>query len=249
MVSTMNNKFYGFVYVTTNNINNKKYVGICALHRPNHRTYLGSGKYLKKAIKKYGSSNFSREIVKYCLTQEDLIQAEIDMIKGNNCVKDSNWYNVSTGGKASLGFTGKKHKPETIAKMKANYKRPMTEETIARFQENGKIRSKNLTNFRKNNPQICCKPFYLDGTKYLSTVECSKILNISVSSVSKYVKSPNTVKPIVIDNIRYISIAQAINRLQITKSEIFKMIEANTAYYSNDLGTTGYLYLVESVAN
>ena len=47
-----------FVYVTTNLINGKKYLG---KHNGKSNSYLGSGKALKKAIKKYGKKKHYRE--------------------------------------------------------------------------------------------------------------------------------------------------------------------------------------------
>ena len=51
---------YGFIYITTNNLNGKRYLGMCAYHRPNHKAYLGSGKALRRVIRKYGSEHFSQ---------------------------------------------------------------------------------------------------------------------------------------------------------------------------------------------
>jgi len=53
----------GFIYKTTNLINNKIYVG-------KHKTsandgYLGSGLILGYAVDKYGKENFKREILEY----------------------------------------------------------------------------------------------------------------------------------------------------------------------------------------
>ena len=49
------------IYLTTNLINNKKYLG---RDSQNRKTYLGSGKLLKLAILKYGVENFKKEIIK-----------------------------------------------------------------------------------------------------------------------------------------------------------------------------------------
>lgn len=48
---------YGYVYITENKLNGKKYIG---KHRAEifDKSYLGSGKALKSAIKLYGKSNF-----------------------------------------------------------------------------------------------------------------------------------------------------------------------------------------------
>lgn len=48
MGETKNNNFYGFIYITTNLINGKKYIG---QKKGYNDTYLGSGKILKLAIK------------------------------------------------------------------------------------------------------------------------------------------------------------------------------------------------------
>ena len=66
MENTIRNP-YGFVYITTNLINGKRYIGRCKFDttRPNAwKTYLGSGVALKLAVKKYGRQNFKKVIDK-----------------------------------------------------------------------------------------------------------------------------------------------------------------------------------------
>lgn len=48
---------YGYIYKTTNLINNKIYIG---QHKSDRfdESYFGSGKLLKQAIQKYGKENF-----------------------------------------------------------------------------------------------------------------------------------------------------------------------------------------------
>lgn len=104
-------KKYGFIYITTNSVNGKKYIGQTTYKRGerHYRTYLGSGKYLHKAIKKHGKEQFIRETIFECFSQEDLNWAERHFIKELDAVKSREFYNVSPGGRASMGFTGKKH--------------------------------------------------------------------------------------------------------------------------------------------
>lgn len=44
-----------YIYLTTNTINGKKYIGMCTR---DDDWYFGSGKLIKSAIKKYGKENF-----------------------------------------------------------------------------------------------------------------------------------------------------------------------------------------------
>lgn len=64
----------GFVYLTTNIINGKIYVGqhILSGNKKWNATYLGSGTLMEKAIKKYGRENFKRKILKVCFNINQL---------------------------------------------------------------------------------------------------------------------------------------------------------------------------------
>lgn len=92
----MSSKYIYFVYLTRNLINNKIYVGV-------HKTtniddgYMGSGKYLQRAIKKYGVENFSREIL--CVTETYNQSFEIEeLIVDQKFVKSPKTYNIKLGG-------------------------------------------------------------------------------------------------------------------------------------------------------
>ena len=71
---------YGFIYITTNHINGKKYIGQ-RKYGKDIGTYLGSGILLNKAIIKYGRENFSKEIIDSANTLEELNELEIYYIK------------------------------------------------------------------------------------------------------------------------------------------------------------------------
>jgi len=96
-----------FLYVTTNNINGKKYVGLCSMKKKNWKTYLGSGKILKRAISKYGRKSFSREIISYYDNLENVISAEKNFILENSCHLRDDWYNIAVSF-TTQGFKGKK---------------------------------------------------------------------------------------------------------------------------------------------
>lgn len=63
-------KFYG-IYKITNLLNGMMYIG---KHVTNDLAdgYMGSGKWLKNAIKKYGVENFRKEWIMFCEDQEEL---------------------------------------------------------------------------------------------------------------------------------------------------------------------------------
>jgi hypothetical protein len=83
-------------------VNNKVYIGV-------HSTvdlldnYLGSGKLLKLAIKKYGRSNFSREILQYCHSKEEAFMVEKSIVN-DLFTCDRNNYNLAEGGKGNNGI-------------------------------------------------------------------------------------------------------------------------------------------------
>ena len=90
---------YGFVYITTNHINGKKYIGQKRYDKANKwKSYLGSGICLKRAINKYGSENFSKEIIENCKTKEYLDEREKYWIEYYNAVKSDEFYNIASGG-------------------------------------------------------------------------------------------------------------------------------------------------------
>ena len=88
---------YGYIYITTNKINGKQYIG---KHKINGResSYIGSGVVLKQAINKYGKENFDNEIIEYCETLEELNKREDYYIKKFDAVNSKNFYNVANGG-------------------------------------------------------------------------------------------------------------------------------------------------------
>lgn len=87
---------YGFIYLTTNNINGKKYVGMCKY--THEKNYLGSGKLLKEDIKKFGKENFFRVILEHCDTFEILCAAEKKWIDELEAVSSVEFYNLNLGG-------------------------------------------------------------------------------------------------------------------------------------------------------
>lgn len=105
---------YYIIYKTINKINNKYYIGKHITSNINDN-YLGSGKHLGRAIKKYGKENFKKEILIDnipCLCLLNILE-QIYIKKHNTIYPDG--YNLSIGGSA---HTGVKHTDATKAMMR-----------------------------------------------------------------------------------------------------------------------------------
>ena len=147
---------YVFIYIKTNLINGKQYIGQKNLNR-GHRCYLGSGTLLLRAIKKHGRENFSQDIIETCSSKEEMDEREIYWISYYDAVNDDNFYNLCNGGNTTTGYKateevrqkqsirqiGRKWSEESKKKMSnTNKGHVVTEETRAKIRA-GNIGEKN----------------------------------------------------------------------------------------------------------
>ncbi len=89
-------KKYNFVYKTTNLINKKIYVGVHSTDNLDDG-YLGSGKRLLLAIRKYGKENFKREIISFVDSREDAYKLESEIVT-TSFIENKDVYNITEGG-------------------------------------------------------------------------------------------------------------------------------------------------------
>lgn len=174
---------YGFIYLTTNLINDKKYVGQRSYSRK-HEIYLGSGALLLKAIKKHGKENFKREILEEAQTKEELDKLEIKWIRLFNAVEDDNFYNISYGGKG--GSLGTKRTEEQKKKMSEQRTgRKLTDEwrnNIAKANKLKKHKQETKDTMRKQHsiPVICTTT----GDIFESAKEAGRKLGINKANIA-----------------------------------------------------------------
>ena len=110
---------YGFIYITTNMVNGKRYIGQ-KMFRKGWLFYMGSGKSIVKAIKKYGKQNFIRDIVAIAYSKEELNKLEAEWIYNYGATKNNNFYNIADGGGGNV-LAGKPQNEIDDAKRKMSY--------------------------------------------------------------------------------------------------------------------------------
>lgn len=88
---------YGFIYITTNLINGKRYIGK-KKYSGCWKSYLGSGIELQAAIKKYGKENFAREIIDEATSYDELNEKEKYWIRHFDAIHSDQFYNIAAGG-------------------------------------------------------------------------------------------------------------------------------------------------------
>ena len=89
-------KAYNYFYKITNNINNHFYYGVHCTDNLNDG-YMGSGKRLHYAYKKYNIENFSKEILYFFDTIQEAYEYEAEVVN-ETLILDPNCYNIKQGG-------------------------------------------------------------------------------------------------------------------------------------------------------
>ena len=110
---------YGFIYITTNLINWKQYIG---QHKIKDQLaldpwYLGTGTDFKEAKKIYGKENFNRMILCFCESEEELDEKEKEYIEYFGATKNDEFYNCAEGGKHGGNLCAGK-KPEEMEEIR-----------------------------------------------------------------------------------------------------------------------------------
>ena len=97
----LNNVIMAQIYIITNLLNNKQYIGVTNNSlQERWKSHLYDNKVISKAIKKYGKEHFSIEAIHECDTIDEAYSLEPKFIFEHN-TKYPNGYNISSGGKGS----------------------------------------------------------------------------------------------------------------------------------------------------
>ena len=211
-------KQYNYVYITTNLINEKKYVGD---HSTNNLEdeYLGSGTAFFAAINKYGKENFKRKILEQFESKQEAFEAQEKWINEYNTLAP-NGYNLNKKGgthyacfttlqKIKKSNTGQKRSLETRLKIsKAKKGKKLSEEhkqNISKaFQKNGSKKGKNHHMYGKKLSE--------EHKQALITSRIGKFTIYSdkskkkMSESAKNRKKPSNMKPFSKKEIEYITI-------------------------------------------
>lgn len=83
---------YGYVYLTINLLNGKRYVGQTIQWSSLNIDYLGSGKLILKAIQKFGKENFKIQLLEYVFEQEGVNPSSKRVIKSQKILNERESY-------------------------------------------------------------------------------------------------------------------------------------------------------------
>lgn len=101
MIKENSRKYYHYIYLITNLLNKKTYIGQrkCLIDILPERdiSYMGSGKLIKLAINKHGVENFNKDILAICSTRDVANILEIEYIKLYREIGKAE-YNIADGG-------------------------------------------------------------------------------------------------------------------------------------------------------
>lgn len=145
------------IYEVENLLNGKKYIGKDSKNRSN---YLGSGKYIKLAVSKYGKENFSKKILEVCTSLEELNTREIYWLQKLKCKESVEYYNATdtlTPCRAGKRLT-EDHKEKISKAHKGKKMPPRSAETIAKQvatrSQNGNSKHSNETRLKMSKASL-----------------------------------------------------------------------------------------------
>ena len=215
---------YGFIYITTNMVNGKKYIGQKKFGRK-WEDYLGSGKYFKNALNKYGKDYFKREIIAIAYNKDKLDELEIGFIMEHDATNSSEYYNISRGGGSNAGIFVSQETRNKISS--ANKGKIVSEETRQKLRDAniGKTRSEEtklkMSGTGGVNHQCYGKEHSEETKRKISKANKGRKLSEETKLKMRTAVRVNTKKKRTVEHSKKISIAnRKINKEQSTEIRI-----------------------------
>lgn len=153
-----------YIYIITNNLNGKIYVGkrSCICAPENDTKYMGSGIVINRVMEKYGADNFSKEIIEICHSDQELNNAEYALIEITGSRDKKIGYNVSRGGqggkttemtdqlkkKISNALKGRRPSEKTYAALRIHNKNKRMPQSM-RDQISKKLKGREITAYHR----------------------------------------------------------------------------------------------------
>jgi group I intron endonuclease len=175
------------IYITTNLINGKQYIGRDSHNNPN---YYGSGTFLKKAIRKYGRENFKKEILEVCQSEDHLSIREEYWLNYYDAGNNPMFYNIhnhshGSGSGEKSSWYGKRHCEITKKKLSErkngknhpNYGKHLSEETRRKISQG--VAGENNAHFKGY--AVCINGKHI-GEKHITST-WSSILGIDKGNI------------------------------------------------------------------
>lgn len=131
---------YYYMYEIKNNVDGKIYIGVHETENLKDE-YFGSGKLIQRAIKKHGKENFTKTILEFFCTREDMYKRESELVNDEFVLREDT-YNLGNGGYGGTIKQNRKpftkfHTEETKLKIaRGRIGKVATEETRKKLRDN-----------------------------------------------------------------------------------------------------------------
>lgn len=225
-----------FVYIWTNKINNKKYLG--SHYGFEDDGYIGSGIAFKAAIKRYGLCNFEREIIEYTSISDRLIREQY-WLDFYDVSTNPLFYNISgsaSGGRTMEGKTDDELQiwRETCRVSQLNRDYTPTDDARKKMSEASRKYWDSLTKeersamfSKEKNPMFGKKRIMSEETK--AKMKISQKARFTKEEEKIKVSIPGhlqkTAKSVIINGIKYRTIKEAHLATKISKYKIRQIWE------------------------